>query len=469
MISPNPLLSGPSKFELWRAEFSATIALAAPIALTQLGQVAMMTTDLALIGRLGDAAVGAAALGHAVLYTAFMLCLGLASAVAPLASQAVGAREPRGVRNALQTGLWAITLLGVPLTWLQLQASSFLVALGQTAEVAALAERYLDGVAWSMIPACWFIGLRNFMSSVDRPQPALWITLAAIPANGLLAYALINGVAGLPRLDVLGAGLATTTINLLMCVAGGWVVLTRLPFRRYHLFNGLWRANWRLLKELSILGLPISATFLLEYSVFGFAAVMMGWISTTALVGHQIALQVAAIVFMVPLGVSLAATVRVGHAAGRRDLVGARRAGLAAIYVGVAFMTAMALLTAIFRREIPLLFLGGGADEGTVTLTASLLVLGATFFIADGVQTIAIGALRGINDTRIPLLFSVVSFWGVGFCSGYLLAFKYGFGAQGVWIGLSLSVIVYGVLLISRLLVLLHRADLPIFAQPQTT
>ena len=453
-----------SKLTMWRAEFTATVMLAVPIALTQLGQIAMMTTDLALIGRLGDGAVGAAALGHAVMYSAFMLCLGLASAVAPLASQAVGARDPRGVRSALHAGLWAIAILGVPLTILQLYAKSLLIDLGQTPEVSALTARYLQGLAWSMIPSCWFIALRNYMSSVDRPQPALWITLAAIPANGLLAYALINGAFGLPRLDLLGAGLATAVVNALMCVAGGYVVLTRLPFRRYHLLNGLWRADWLLLKQLAILGLPISATFLLEYSLFGFAAVMMGWISTTALVGHQIALQVAAIVFMVPLGISLAATVRVGQAVGRRDPVGARRAALAAIFLGVIFMTTMALLTSTFRHEIPLLFLGNGADGHTVMIAASLLLLGATFFIADGIQTIAIGALRGINDTRIPLLFSIISFWLVGFTAAYLLAFHFGFGAQGIWIGLSLSVIVYGVLLISRLLILLNRSNLPVFA-----
>ena len=461
IAAPMPITE--SKLALWRVEFAATIALAAPISLTQLGQIAMMTTDLALIGRLGDVAVGAAALGHAVMYSAFMLCLGLASAVAPLASQAVGAREPRGVRSALHAGLWAIAILGVPLTVVQLYAEPLLIDLGQSPEVSVLTGRYLDGLAWSMVPSCWFIALRNFMSAVDKPQPALWITLAAIPANGLLAYALINGAFGLPHLDLLGAGVATAIINALMCVAGGWVALTRRPFRRYHLFNGLWRADWRLLKQLSILGLPISATFLLEYSLFGFAAVMMGWISTTALVGHQIALQVAAIVFMVPLGISLAATVRVGHAAGRRDLVGARRAALSAIFLGVMFMSTMALLTVIYRNHIPFLFLGAGADTHTIALTASLLVLGASFFIFDGIQTIAIGGLRGINDTRIPLLFSVISFWLVGFTAAYVLAFNFNMGAQGIWIGLSVSVIVYGALLISRLLVLLNRPDLPVF------
>jgi MATE family multidrug resistance protein len=452
--------AAPRAATIWRAEISATITLAVPIALTQLGQVAMMTTDLALIGRVGDNAVGAAALGHAVLFTAFMVCLGLASAVAPLASQAVGARTPRGVRSALHAGLWAITLIGIPLTIWQLNASMFLIWLGQSAEVAALTARYLDGVAWSMIPACWFIALRSFMSAVDRPQPAFWITLVAIPANGVLAYALIHGAYGLPELDLLGAGLATTIIDLLMCVAGGWVALTQRPFRKFHLLGGFWRANWKLLGELLVLGLPISGTYLLEYSLFGFAAIMMGWISTTALVGHQIALQVASIVFMVPLGISLAATVRVGQAVGRRDATGARRAGIAAIVIGIVFMGAMALLTALFRHEIPLLFLGSNADSQTILLTASLLVLGATFFVADAIQTITIGALRGLNDTRIPLLFAGFSFWAVGFTVCYVLAFNLKFGAQGVWVGLSLAVFVYAMLLLTRLFILLRRPGL---------
>ncbi len=461
MNSPESLQRAAGILALWRIEFSATLALAVPIALTQLGQIAMMTTDLALIGRLGDAAVAAAALSHAVLYTGFMLCLGLANAVAPLASQAVGARNPRAARGALHAGLWTVTTMALPLTLLQLHSYEFLIALGQTHEVATLAGRYLDGLAWSMMPACWFIALRNFMSSLDRPQPALWITLAAIPANVALAYALIHGSFGLPRLDLLGAGTATTIVNIGMFLAGAWICFTREPFRKYHPFGGVWRPDLQLLRKLLVVGLPISATFLLEYSLFGIAAVMMGWISTKAMVGHQIALQVAAIVFMVPMGIGIAATVRVGHAAGRRDAPGARRAGFAAIVLGVIFMSVMALLVAVFRHEIPLLFLGANADADTVALAARLLILGATFFIADAVQTIASGGLRGINDTRIPLLISAVSFWLVGFVIAYVLAFTFNYGAEGVWIGLSASVITYGALLIWRMLILLNRPGLP--------
>ena len=213
---------------VWRAEIGETVKLAWPMALTQLGQIAMMTTDLALIGRLGDAAVAAVGLAHLILFCGFVFGMGLVSAVATLAAQAYGARKPRMVRRSLRMGLWAAVILGVPINVVQLWGEDILLAAGQTPEAAALAARYLLGLAWSMIPAWCFIALRNFMGAVNRPEPALWITLVAIPANALLAYALIHGHFGLPRLDLLGAGLATTLVNIGMCVAGG-VDLLRLP------------------------------------------------------------------------------------------------------------------------------------------------------------------------------------------------------------------------------------------------
>jgi MATE family multidrug resistance protein len=210
-----------------------TVKLALPIALTQLGQIAMMTSDLALIGRLGDAAVAAAALAHTVLFMVFVLGMGIVSAVAPLAAQAYGAREPRMVRRALRVGLWAAVILGAPLTLVQLWGGELLITLGQSPENAALAGRYLSGIAWCIIPSWFFIALRNFMSAVNRPEPALWITLIAIPSNGLLAYALIYGAFGLPALDLLGAGLATTLISIGMCIAAIWICYTRRPYRKY--------------------------------------------------------------------------------------------------------------------------------------------------------------------------------------------------------------------------------------------
>src|SRR5262245_31337316 len=219
MASPGTIVAQatPDDRAIWRAEIVETTKLAWPIALTQLGQIAMMTTDLALIGQLGADAVAAVGLAHLILFCGFVLGMGPVSAVAPLAAQAFGARKPRMVRRSLRVGLWAAVMLGVPVNAAQLWGEDILMAAGQSSATAALAARYLIGLAWSMIPAWCFIALRNFMGAVNRPEPALWVTIAAIPVNGLLAYALINCAFGAPRLDLLGAGLAATLVTVAMC------------------------------------------------------------------------------------------------------------------------------------------------------------------------------------------------------------------------------------------------------------
>jgi len=441
----------PAHSSAWRSEIAETLWLAVPMALTQLGQIAMMTTDLALIGRLGDAAIAAAALAHTVMLVAFMLGIGLVSAVAPLAAQAYGARAPRQVRAALRVGLWAAVIAGVPLTLSQFYGEALLLAADQAPQTAELAGRYLHGLAWSLVPAWIFIALRSFMGAVNRPEPALWIMFAAVPLNAVLAYALIHGAFGLPRLDILGAGLATSIVSVAMCGAAGLVCVYMQPFRTYRVFAHLWRMDVALMRRLLALGLPISGASALEYGVFGAAALLMGKIGTTALAAHQIALQVAAIMFMVPMGISLAATVRVGHAVGGHDPAGARRAGFAAIGLGLGFMASMTLLVALTRHHIPQLFLGDSVTAAeTARLTASLLVIGASFFMADGLQVVANGALRGRNDTRIPLLFAAVGFWAIGFPCSYLLGFPLGLGPFGVWIGLAIGLAVYAALLVWR-------------------
>jgi multidrug resistance protein, MATE family len=467
MTTPAQILAGAppaaASHSVWRIELIETIKLALPIALTQLGQVAMMTSDLALLGRLGNHVVAASALAHTILFAAFVVGMGIVSAVSPLASQAFGARDPRMVRRALRVGLWAATFLGVPMTLSQLYGEAMLLALGQTPEAATLASSYLWGLAWCLVPAWWFIALRGFMQSVNRPEPGLWITLAAIPANAALAYALIYGAFGLPRLEMFGAGLATTIVNLGMCIAGVWVCYACRPFKKYRILGRFWRPDWMLFGRLFAVGAPISGTMLLEYGVFAAAALLMGWLGTAALAAHQIAITVASIMFMVPFGVSMAATVRVGHAAGRRDSEAARRAGMAAVALGMVFMTAMTLIVALARTVIPLLFLGfeTSTTDATLQLAAILLAVGASFFIADGVQTVAAGALRGLNDTRMPLLFAAICFWAVGFTACWALGFTLGYGPTGIWIGLSIGLTIYALLLIRRFHMLTKRGYLP--------
>src|SRR6202049_4562298 len=228
-----PLAVAPAPGHHLAVELTETLKLAVPIALTQLGQIAMMTTDLALIGRLGDEAVAAAALAHTVFFVSFTFGMGLMSAVAPLAAQAFGARNPRLVRRSLRVGLWTGLLISLPMMVLPLYGEQMLVMLGQASSTARLAQQYLLGLAWAITPALWFLAIRGFMGAVNRPEPGLWITMAAIPANAVLVYLLIHGEWGLPRLGLFGAGLATTTINSAMFLAGLWFVMGRRPFRKY--------------------------------------------------------------------------------------------------------------------------------------------------------------------------------------------------------------------------------------------
>jgi multidrug resistance protein, MATE family len=433
-------------------ELAETVRLAAPMALTQLGQIAMMTTDLAFIGRLGNEAVAAAALAGTVYFVSFTFGMGLMSAVAPLAAQAFGGRDLRRVRRSLRAGLWAALLISLPIMAFPLRGEQILLALGQAAGPAHLAQQYLFGLVWGVMPALWFMAIRGFMGALNRPQPVLWITLAGIPANALLAYLLIFGAFGLPRLGLLGAGTATTLVNIGTFLAALWFATRRRPFRKYHVLGRIWRIDWILMRQLFAIGAPISIAFLMEYGMFSAAALLMGLIGTTALAAHQIALQVTAILFMVPYGIGMAATVRVGHAAGRNDAAGVKRAGLAAMLLGIAIAAVLTLAVIVARFPIARFFLGeaSGNAEATIDLAAMLLLVGATFFIPDGLQSIVAGSLRGIKDTRVPLLLAVIGYWLVGFATACGLAFWTTLGAIGVWVGLSCGTMVYAVLLVLR-------------------
>ena len=215
------------------------------------------------------------------------------------------------------------------------------------------------------------------------------------------------------------------------------------------------------MRQLVVIGAPIAVSFLLEYGLFSAAGLLMGLISTTALAAHQIALQIAAILFMVPFGIGMAATVRVGQALGRGDVPAIRRAGVAAIVLGIIFMTTMTLAVIVVRFDLAGFFFGDTRQGlAAIELAATLMLVGATFFIADGIQTVAAGALRGLSDTRIPLLLAAISYWLIGFTAAYGLAFWTGLGAIGVWIGLSIGTGIYAILLVARFHTLTQRLRL---------
>jgi MATE family multidrug resistance protein len=253
----------------------------------------------------------------------------------------------------------------------------------------------------------------------------------------------------MPELGLFGVGLASSIVNAATFLAGLWFATRRRPFRKYHVLGHFWRIDWQLMRQLVVIGAPISISFLLEYGLFGAAGLLMGVISTTALAAHQIALQVAAILYMVPFGIAMAATVRVGHAIGRGDAGGVRRAGYIATLLGIVLAAVLTLAVIISRFGIAEIFLGESTDA-TAALSATLLLVGSTFFIADAIQTVVAGSLRGMNDTRIPLLFATLSYWLIGFPFACWLGFWTPLGAVGVWIGLSVGTAVYAALLLLR-------------------
>lgn len=440
-------------------ELSDTVKLALPMVLTQVGQIAMMTTDFAVIGRLSAEAIAAAALASRVYLVSFTVGVGLLAPIAPLVAQAFGANNLPVVRRSLRMALWTALMLSLPIMLFAQHGEQALLALGQAPETARLAQQYLFGLALGAAPALCFQAIRSFMGAAHRPEPILWITLAAIPINGLLVYLLIHGQLGLPRLELFGAGLATALVNYGTCLAGLCVLTMSRPFREYGVLAHLWQFDWRFMRQLIVIGMPISITTSISYGVFTAAAFLAGLIGTSALAAYQVALQVAVILFMVSFGIGMAAAVRIGRALGRNDGPGVLRAGLAGMLLGIVIAAILTLSVIVLRFEIAKLFLceSSGDAEATVELAAKLLLAGASFFITDAVANIAAGGLRGLNDTRVPVLFAGIAYWLIGFLLCYLLSLKIGLGVIGIWIGLSIGSTVYAGLLVLRFRLLANR------------
>lgn len=449
---------------IWRREAAATVRLAVPIAMTQLGQVVMMVTDVAMIGRLGPGPLAASALSSIVYFLVFIMSFGIVMATSPLAAQAYGAHRSRLLRRVIRQGLWIAMLFSVPgVVFLLVATEDALILLGQDPAAAALTDAYLSALAFSIPPAIAFLVLRNFVSAINRPGVALAVMLCGIPLNALFDYALIFGNFGLPRLELIGAGLATSLINLLMFLALLWITTTRRPFRRYRILGRFWRPDWYVFRRIIMLGLPISAIMLLEFGVFSAAIVLIGWIGTTALAAHQIAIQVPHITFMVPLGIGQAATVRVGHAVGRRDPDGARRAGWMALGIGGLFMSATALIILAVPEFLVFVFVDPDhpGSAALIQSAVALLMVAAAFQVFDGVQAIGTGALRGLNDTTVPMVLAAICYWGVAFVCAWLFGIRFGLGAVGVWSGLAIGLGIMSCALIVRFWLLTRHGYMP--------
>jgi MATE family, multidrug efflux pump len=437
----------------WREEFRATLALAWPLILANLTQQAIQATDVLLMGRLGATQLAAATLALNLTFTFNLMMLGLLIASSPMMATALGQRfnAVRDVRRTFRAGLWLLAFM-LPPYWLVLwNVGDLMRAFGESDELARQGQTFLRAYMWCTAPWLLFQLLRNFVSALERPRIVLWLSLAGIAVNALLSWALIFGRLGLPALGLVGGGLGSTLTWLMMCGALAAVVFLDRQFRRFHLFGNWWRFDGQRIVAMIKLGWPIGLTMALEMGVFALAAYFMGWIGAPAVAAHAVALQLAALTFMVPLGLGQAATVRVGLALGRRDEAGIARAGWTAWVMGVGFMGAMAVVMWGIPRWLVTLFLTDvPANAVTIALAVSFLRVAAAFQLVDGAQVIGAGMLRGLHDTRWPLLFALVGYWVVGLGIGAWLAFGRDWQGVGIWVGLASGLAAVAALMLGR-------------------
>jgi MATE family multidrug resistance protein len=446
-------ISGQEAIGAWPRELRSTLALAWPLILANLTQQAIQATDVLLMGRLGATQLAAATLALNLTFTFNLMMLGLVIASSPMMATALGQRfnAVRDVRRTFRAGLWLVAMM-LPPYWLLLWHVGDLMRLfGESEELASQGQTFLRAYMWCTAPWLLFQLLRNFVSALERPRIVLWLSLAGIAANALLSWSLIFGHFGLPALGLVGGGLGSTLTWVIMCAALMAVVRTDRQFRRFHLFGNWWRFDGQRTIAMVRLGWPIGLTMALEMGVFALAAYFMGWIGAPAVAAHAVALQLAALTFMVPLGLGQAATVRVGLALGRGDDGAIARAGWTAWVIGVGFMATMALIMWSIPRELVTLFLKDvPANAVTIGLAVSFLRVASAFQLVDGAQVIGAGMLRGLHDTRWPLLFALVGYWVVGLGIGTWLAFAQDWKGVGIWVGLASGLAAVAALMLAR-------------------
>jgi len=411
----------------WLSHFRATLALGIPLVGAQLAQLAIHTTDVVIVGRLGAESLAALVLAGQFFFTVFIFGSGFAIAVMPMVANAYGKGDVRLARRSIRMGLWvslAFSLLMWPLFH---YSRDVLLALGQVPHVVDLASSYIR-IMWLSLPAAlMFAVMRALVSAIGKAQVVLYITIATLLLNAGLAYGVVLGHYGLPAFGVLGAAWVAVTVNWFSLLVMALFLQFNATTRKYELFVRFWRPDWDALRDVIQLGLPIGVTVLAEAGLFTAASLLMGSIGTIELAAHGIALQLASIAFMIPLGLAQAATVRVGVAHGRGDVINVARASMAVVCVAATISLCGGLMFFFLSNELSGLFLDRNRGDAAAVLdyAAPLVVIAGIFQLVDGMQAVAGGLL----------ILALISYWPVGFLLAWVLGFPLGLGGIGVWIG----------------------------------
>lgn len=416
------------------------LRLAAPLIVANLVQMAIYTTDVIFIARMGAEELAASTVAVNLLVVVMHAISGIGMAASPLIAAELGRKRHsvREVRRTVRMALWLVTMLSL-VGWIVLiQGERLLLLLGQDGTIAAMGGEYLFWVQWGLLPAMIFGILRHFVAAKDFAHYALWVTLVMLVANAIGNYTLIFGHFGFPAMGLKGAALASVGSNVIGAVTLIILIGRNRILRRFHLFGRLARLDGARLSQLLRVGLPIAATMVFEVAIFSAAAFLMGLIGVYELAAHAIALQAAALAFMVPLGIGQAATIRVGMAYGARDQQWMQRAGRVAMTMGVGFMALTAMLFWLAPGWVILLWLNPSdpANAAVIPFAASFLAMAALFQLVDGAQVVGAGLLRGLQDTRIPMLFAGLGYWVIGLGGAVYMGFYTPLKGQGIWLGL---------------------------------
>jgi multidrug resistance protein, MATE family len=420
-----------------------TLVLGIPLIGSHLAHMALHVTDTVMMGWYGVVPLAAVVLGSSSAFIIYVLGSGFGKAVMPMVAAALGRGDEVQVRRDTRMGLWLSILFGLavyPFFW---WSEPILLALGQKAEVAEIAKDYMRIVGFGIVPALAAMVLQSYLSALGRTQVVLWVTLAAVGLNIVVNWALIFGNWGFPELGARGAAIATISVQIMSLVVLSLYAGLLPDLKRFRLFQRFWRPDWHAMGQVFHLGWPIGLTGLAEGGLFIASAMMMGWIGTVELAAHGIAMEVSALTFMMHVGISSAATIRIARFDGQGNRAALRQAAKVAVVISLGMAVASVVLFLSASEAIVALFLDLAKPESAaiVAYGSILLMLAALFQLADGMQVMALGLLRGVKDTRVPMWLAVISYWLIGIPCSYVLAFPLGYGGVGLWLGLVVGLV----------------------------
>jgi len=434
----------------YRQHARAVLGLGLPLIGSHVAQFAITFTDALMLGWYSVEALAAEVLGGTMFFVLFIMGSGFAWAVMPMVASAQASGATTQVRRVTRMGLWASILFGLATLPLMLGSGAVFDRMGQEPATAALAADYLEIAGLGILPALMVMVLKSYLAALERTAVVLWVTLGAVALNAGLNYLLIFGHAGFPELGVRGAAIASLAVNLASFLALAIYVHRSAP--EHGLFQRFWRPDPEALGRVFRLGWPIGLTNLAEVGLFAAASIMMGWLGTLSLAAHGIGMQITSVIFMIHLGLSNVATVRAGQAHGRGD--GASLRDGARVVLGLSATVALATMALLLLLPDPLVGLFLAPDDPdraeVIAIGRQLLAAAALFQLVDAAQVQALGLLRGVQDTRVPMVIAALSYWAVGVPVSYLLGFTLGLGGPGIWLGLASGLALAGVFMLVR-------------------